>query len=140
MRVFLASPEELASCLAVRREVFIEEQAVAEVLEIDGLDPECIQVLITDKEKPVATARLRLTEDSWAKAERVAVLKSHRGQGLGHQLMQQLEQEAQKRKLAGVVLGAQVQVIPFYESRGYQAEGPEFMDAGIPHRTMRLRF
>ncbi len=140
MHVFLASLEELASCLAVRREVFIEEQAVPEKLEIDGLDPECIQVLITDKEKPVATARLRLTKDSWAKAERVAVLKSHRGQGLGHQLMQQLEQEAQKRKLAGVVLGAQVQVIPFYESRGYQAEGPEFMDAGIPHRTMRLRF
>ena len=39
-----------------------------------------------------------------------------------------------------VVLNAQVHAIGFYERHGFAAEGAEFMDAGIPHRTMRLTF
>jgi ElaA protein len=35
-----------------------------------------------------------------------------------------------------VVLGAQTHAIPFYESIGYRAFGPEYLDAGIPHRDM----
>ena len=35
-----------------------------------------------------------------------------------------------------MVLGAQTHAIPFYENIGYQAFGPEYLDAGIPHRDM----
>jgi len=28
-------------------------------------------------------------------------------------------------------------VVAFYERLGYRAEGPEFLEAGIPHRAMR---
>ena len=37
------------------------------------------------------------------------------------------------------VADAQVRAIGFYERLGFRAEGGEFLDAGIPHRRMRLR-
>jgi predicted GNAT family N-acyltransferase len=36
-----------------------------------------------------------------------------------------------------MVLGAQMQAMPFYESLGYQAYGIVFLDAGIEHRMMK---
>jgi predicted GNAT family N-acyltransferase len=36
-----------------------------------------------------------------------------------------------------VDLGAQTHAMGFYERLGYQAYGPVFDDAGIPHRSMR---
>ena len=87
---------------------------------------------------PVGTARLRPTREGEAKVERVAIRASARGRGLGDGLMAFVEGEARRRGFARMVLGAQVPVIPFYERRGWVAEGPEFLDAGIPHRRMHL--
>ena len=44
--------------------------------------------------------------------------------------------EAKRRGHERVILGAQLTAIPFYEKLGYAAYGPEFDDAGIPHRMM----
>jgi predicted GNAT family N-acyltransferase len=41
------------------------------------------------------------------------------------------------RGLTAVDLHAQTHALGFYERLGYQAYGPEFPDAGIPHRAMR---
>ncbi|MNL75333.1 hypothetical protein D3C87_2011180 [compost metagenome] len=35
-------------------------------------------------------------------------------------------------------LESQTHALAFYERLGFVAEGPEFDDAGIPHRLMRL--
>jgi len=35
-----------------------------------------------------------------------------------------------------VLLNAQVQALPFYLRHGFQAQGEEFVDAGIAHRRM----
>jgi predicted GNAT family N-acyltransferase len=37
-----------------------------------------------------------------------------------------------------VILDSQTHAVPFYERLGFTAHGPEFDDAGIPHRSMRL--
>ena len=129
-------PPELATCLAVRREVFIEGQRVPEALEIDGLDGEAFHVLACDDDAAIGTARMRVV-DGAAKIERVAVRAPYRGRGVGAKMMDALEAEAAQRGLTRLVLSAQVEVIPFYERRGYVAEGPEYLDADIPHRTMR---
>lgn len=122
--------------------MFIVEQEVPEDLEIDGLDENCLHVLAEREEagawRPVGTARLRVTEDGVAKAERVAVDRQVRGLGVGWQLMRRLEKEAWSQGHRSVVLGAQLSALPFYEKLGYQAYGGQFMDAGIPHRMMRL--
>ncbi len=139
IEVDLVGQDGLQACLRIRRIVFIEGQRVPEPDDLDGLDPQCHHFLALEDGAPIGCARLRITSEGQAKAERVAVLQAKRGLGVGHKIMDRLEQEAAALGHAEVVLGAQVQVIPFYERRGYVAEGPQFMDAGIPHRTMRLR-
>lgn len=135
IRVRLASPEELPRCIAVRRVVFIEEQDVAEEIEVDGRDPEATHFIAEDGEV-IGTARLRVVHGE-AKAERVAVLREHRGRGVGAALMRALEAEATRQGLPAVVLGAQEHAVPFYEGIGYQVFGAAFLDANIPHRWMR---
>ena len=137
-RIRLARPDELPACLAIRREVFVEGQNVPEDLEFDGLDGEAVHIIALYGAEPAATARLRSIPEGVAKAERVAVRAPFRGRGVGAQVMDALEAEARQRGLSTVVLSAQVPAIGFYEARGYEAYGSEFMDAGIPHRAMRL--
>ncbi|MFW5963848.1 MAG: GNAT family N-acetyltransferase [Natronomonas sp.] len=130
---------ELDDALAVRREVFIDEQGVPEHRELDGKDGEAIHFLATDEGTAVGAARMRAYDEATAKAERVAVVESHRGTGLGRALMDALEAEAADRGYDEVVLHAQVPVVEFYERLDYEVTSEEFEDAGIPHREMRKR-
>lgn len=138
MRARRAHPHELSRALAIRREVFVEGQGVPLELEIDGLDPEALHLILEDQGELVGTARMRIVGAA-AKAERVAVLARARGRGAGRLLMDALEAEARALALEEVVLHAQTDVLGFYERLGYAAEGPVFDDAGIPHRKMRKR-
>ena len=53
--------------------------------------------------------------------------------------MEFIEQYALSQEIEITKLNAQVQAIPFYESLGYAVISDEFLDAGIPHRTMKKR-
>jgi predicted GNAT family N-acyltransferase len=53
--------------------------------------------------------------------------------------MRALELEARARGHDRLVLNAQVAVLPFYERLGYVVDGPEFLEAAIPHRAMSKR-
>ena len=132
-----ARPHELERCLAIRREVFVEEQGVPIDEEMDAHDPACTHFLALSAGEVVGTARLRVTGDGRVKAERVAVRRRLRGAGVGRALMRALEDEARGRGQRELVLNAQLPVVAFYERLGYRAEGPEFLEAGIPHRAMR---
>ena len=132
-----AGPDELARCQAIRREVFVEEQGVPLDEEMDAHDAACRHFLALAAGEAVGTARLRETEAGRVKAERVAVRRSARRSGIGRALMRALEDAARARGHREIVLNAQVPVIAFYERLGYRVEGPEFLEAGIPHRAMR---
>jgi len=136
--VRLVELDELPTCLEIRLEVFVDGQNVPLEEEVDGRDEQCSHFLASEGGKPLATARLRITNAGEARAERVAVLGAARGTGLGLAVMRLLQETAAQRGHGEVVLHAQVAVIPFYERLGYVAEGPVFMDCDIPHRTMRL--
>ena len=132
-----ARPEELERCQAIRREVFVEEQGVPVDEEMDAHDALCTHLLALSGGEVIGTARLRVTADGHLKAERVAVRRSFRRAGVGRALMRALEDEARARGRRELVLNAQLPVVAFYERLGYRAEGPEFLEAGIPHRAMR---
>lgn len=130
-------------CLAIRRTVFIEEQRVPEAEELDNLDEACFHLLATqgDGEARVdlGTARFQLFKEAtppYAKAQRVAVVAQARRQGVGERLMAVLESTVLEKGGQRVSLSAQLSAIPFYDSLGYSAHGPVYMDAGIPHRDM----
>ena len=124
-----------AAIMCVRREVFVDEQSVPADLERDGRDDHCIHVLALHSSKPVGTGRIDC--EGGGKVGRVAVVREYRRRGVGTQLMAALEQAAREHGLRSIWFHAQESAIPFYEKLGYASEGEFFMEAGIPHRTMR---
>ncbi|MFF1418736.1 GNAT family N-acetyltransferase [Streptomyces sp. NPDC058280] len=140
-------PADIEACFAVRKEVFVVEQRVPEDLEYDGRDGDAVQVLaIRDDGLPLGTGRLlcgpgaadRTGGDlSVGSLGRLAVGRAARGRGVGAALVRAIEDAARERGLAAVDLHAQSHALGFYERLGYEAYGPEFLDADMPHRSMR---
>jgi predicted GNAT family N-acyltransferase len=121
---------------ALRTRVFVEEQSVPEDEEWDGLDPECTHAVAElPTGEAIGTGRLHPT----GKIGRMAVLAEWRGQWVGAAILRRLLNEAAQLGLETVYLHGQVPVLDFYARFGFVAEGPEFDEAGIPHRLMRLR-
>lgn len=119
----------------VREQVFIIEQQISADEEWDVLDEQSIHFVLFEQDQPIATARLLPDHH----IGRVAVLKSHRGQGLGAHLMQQVMQYAQAEQRPFLALSAQVYATAFYEQLGFQVKGEEYLDCGIPHIMMSMQ-
>lgn len=142
----VATQADLEACYAVRTEVFVVEQSVPESIEYDAYDAVAVHVLAVGPDgEPVGTGRLLYGPSALGKTGspevgslgRLAVRKSARGLGVGVALVRAIEAEAAALGLSAVDLGAQTHALGFYERLGYVAYGPEFQDAGIPHRAMR---
>lgn len=137
--VLVTDAQGLAACHSLRREVFMGEQGVSAIDEWDGLDGDCLHFLAADSNGPAATLRLRPL-GRVMKIQRVAVARRHRGTGLGQRVMQAALDHARSVGILSVELEAQTHALGFYERFGFLAEGPEFDDAGIPHKRMVLHF
>lgn len=74
-----------------------------------------------------------------AKVRQVAVDPAARRQGIGQALMGAVEHDLASRGFRRVVLHARENVVPWYESQGYQVEGEPFEEVTIPHRRMVKR-
>ncbi|WP_217143137.1 GNAT family N-acetyltransferase [Streptomyces sp. AC627_RSS907] len=148
-RVRLADgPADREACFAVRKDVFVREQQVPEDIEYDAYDADAVHVLaVREDGVALGTGRLLLGEAAAARngdgdpavgsLGRLAVTRDARGLGVGAALVRALEEAARARGLTGVDLHAQTHALGFYARLGYAAYGPEFPDAGIPHRAMR---
>ena len=135
----LAEPSELSACLEIRRLVFVEEQNVPLALERDGADTGCIHVVAAQAETLIATGRMRPLSSNQVKFERICVLRSYRGQGIGTQLLRFLEKTAVSRGFTSVRLAAQIEAIRLYTDLDYTPEGGIFMEAGIQHQQMKKK-
>lgn len=118
----------------IRRAVFIVEQRIPERLEWDDFDAVAIHCVAFDGELPVGTGRL-LPD---AHIGRMAVLTSHRGQGIGAAILKRLIAVGRARGDRHFELNAQRYVKAFYEREGFVAYGRPFVEAGIEHVTMKL--
>jgi len=126
-----------AAALAIRRAVFIDEQGVAEVDELDGSDAGCRHWILREDGAAVATLRTIVDGDT-LKIARVATVRMARGRGHGAALLRAALAWGTRAGLARATMGAQTDVLAFYERFGFVAHGPIFDDAGIPHRHMVL--
>lgn len=136
MTLKIGLTEDLETCFALRREVFIEEQAVPEAEEIDGRDAEALHLLAILDGEAVGCARV-LIEGAQGKIGRVCVRATHRSHKIGQALMEAaLELLRAMPEVREAKLGAQTHALGFYERLGFEAYGPEYLDAGIPHRDM----
>ena len=129
------SDRDREALCAVREEVFIREQNVPQELELDDDDPRSLHVLARVADgTPIGSGRL--TPEG--RIGRMAILKRHRASGVGSALLRLLVEQARSRGMAEVQLAAQVEAVPFYLKHGFEISGEDFMDAGIPHRPMRM--
>ncbi len=133
----VTNEEELQQAYQVRKIVFVDEQKVPVEEEIDHLEEESTHFLVmNENDEPIGAGRFRIV-DNYGKVERICVLPQARSTGVGRSLMEAIEQHALSQGLEITKLNAQVQAIPFYKSLGYGIISEEFLDAGIPHRTMK---
>ncbi len=118
----------------IRFAVFVNEQKVPPEMELDTWDPGSVHAVAFDADA-AAVGTGRLLPDGHI--GRMAVARSARGSGVGSALLQALMGEARRRGHRFTVLSAQTHAIGFYRRHGYEVDGSEYLDAGIPHVDMR---
>lgn len=128
---------DYAACVVIRYRVFVVAQNVPADLEIDDYEESSVHYLALDRESPVGTARYRIVGDDTGKIERMAVLPKRQGSGVGTALVQRVVADLKALgTIAAIKAGAQTHAISFYEQFGFEAVGPEYLDAGIRHRDV----
>ncbi|QMU58732.1 MAG: GNAT family N-acetyltransferase [Boseongicola sp.] len=131
--------DDMTACLGIRHEVFVVEQCIAKEDEVDGMDPAATHLLAEQDGLAVGTARM-LIDGPTGKIGRVAVLKSHRGQGIGKALIEAAVAYLETiPTLKHAKLGAQTSALNFYCDLGFKPVGDIFDDVGIPHQEMARR-
>jgi ElaA protein len=125
-------PATLYAILRLRVDAFVVEQACA-YPDLDGLDtePSRWHLWVPDE----AGVPVLGEPDGTARISRVVTHPSHRGRGLAAALVS----EALARCPATVVLNAQSHLAGWYTRFGFEVDGPEFLEDGIPHTPMRRR-
>ncbi|GHH98442.1 GNAT family N-acetyltransferase [Neobacillus kokaensis] len=129
------SQQELEDAYSVRRVVFVEEQHVPIEEEIDQYEEDSVHFVMYNNGLPIGAGRFRVI-DGFGKVERICVLKNARKHGAGKAIMDSIEAYAVDSSIHKLKLNAQTHAVPFYEKIGYKVISNEFMDAGIPHKTM----
>ncbi|PHJ67555.1 acetyltransferase [Nostoc linckia z18] len=130
-------PEEFPAIAAIRKSVFQEEQGVDPALEFDGKDEISEHLLAYLDDKAVGTTRIRYLDDQTVKIERLAVLSTARGQGIGKKIMENALSFIASKNIREVVIHSQEYIKSFYQKLGFVEEGEIFEEAGIAHIKMR---
>ncbi|WP_067660711.1 GNAT family N-acetyltransferase [Nocardia harenae] len=128
----------LYELLRLRVEIFVVEQKCA-YPELDGRDllPETRHLWLDDDGTVIATLRLLEEHEGGVKSFRIGRLctaVAARGQGYTTRLLQAALAEVGSH---AVRLNAQSHLVELYAKHGFVAEGPEFVEDGIPHTPMR---
>ena len=118
--------------VAIRTEVFIQEQKVPEALEMDGLDLDAVHVLAFDGDGIIGTGRI-LPDGHIG---RIAVKRRYRGRGTGRMITQKLLDIARDLDLPEVCLSSQCHAREFYQKMGFIEQGDRYEEAGIDHVKM----
>ncbi|MBR9980614.1 MAG: MSMEG_0568 family radical SAM protein [Desulfatitalea sp.] len=132
------TPYEFRSARAIRRDVFVLEQAMFSDTDLDEHDVDSIHIVATAGQTVVGTVRVFPANDSghWI-GGRLAVRKAYRmssvGAGLVREAMQQVKRQGCKLFTAHI----QEQNIPFFKKIGWETVGAITHHMGKPHQLMR---
>jgi len=130
-------PDNSETLRKLRVTVFVIEQGVSPKIEWDGRDQHCQHVIAYSlADEPIATGRILPS----GHIGRIAVLPKWRGKGVGKAILDALVTIALADNTEKVYLNSQTHAMEFYRRFDFIAEGPIFMEAGIPHQRMVLVF
>jgi ElaA protein len=134
--------EELYDLLKLRTDIFVVEQNCP-YPELDNKDQIAIHVLGMKAAQIAAYTRIFGVNDYFANHAaigRIATNDKFRGQNLGRDIVKASIDYCWKLygKESLIKISAQTYLTTFYESFGFQIEGDEFLEDGIPHIHMVL--
>jgi ElaA protein len=119
----------------LRQDVFVvEQQCPYADLDARDVEPETRHVLLMVDDALLGYARVLDDRDVW-RIGRVLLAPDARGRGWAGPLMETALSVSTGRD---VVLDAQSPLAGWYATHGFEVDGPEFVEDGIPHLPMRL--
>lgn len=129
--------ELLAASLALRHQVFCQEQGVPISVEQDGKEAQSGHIILLEQDKIVGSLRFRpITEG--IRFERIVIAPAFRGQGYGRFLIETaLEQVGEQER---VVIHSQLEAVTFYERVGFTTVGESFFEGSRQHIAMIRSF
>lgn len=124
------------ACWRLRQDAFVVEQRCP-YPDLDGRDtePGTRHVVLREDDAVIGYARVLDDGTEW-RVGRVVLVPPARGRGLAEVVMRTALQVCPDRD---VVLDAQTPLAGWYQGLGFEADGEEFLDDGIPHVPMRRR-
>lgn len=134
-------PGLLYDLLALREAIFVVEQACI-YHELDGLDKHAEHLVVSSDADVIACLRVLPPGSKGRRARigRVAVSPHWRQKGLARWMVTTaIERIRWDDRSNGIRLDAQTYLQGFYESLGFEACGPEFLEDGIPHVPMQMK-
>jgi putative N-acetyltransferase (TIGR04045 family) len=136
------SARELAEALAIRHQVFVDEQAVFAESDLDLRDGEESTITVLGYSDGIAAGTVRLfplddAQSRW-QGDRLAVLSAYRTHGIGAPLVNYAVAAAGAH--GGRVMVAHIQPanVVFFRRLGWARAGEPELYAGFPHQPMRI--
>ncbi|WP_272151006.1 GNAT family N-acetyltransferase [Tenacibaculum aiptasiae] len=129
---------ELYAILQLRSEVFVVEQNCV-YQDIDGKDQKALHVIGIKEGTIIAYARLFNSGEYFDTPSfgRVIIKETERKYGYGHDLIKASVQAiVDNYNETKITISAQSYLQKFYESHGFEKEGVEYLEDGIPHIKM----
>jgi predicted GNAT family N-acyltransferase len=131
----VSGDDEMQDLLALRHQVFCQEQGVPEHEETDGRDHDAVHLVAVADRQVLGTCRLLLV-GSTAQFSRLAVSQAARRRGIASALLEAAEEETLAAGGRRLVLHAQTYARELYDRAGYRTRGRVFIEAGIEHIAM----
>ncbi|MBQ8184132.1 MAG: GNAT family N-acetyltransferase [Clostridia bacterium] len=121
----------------IRETVFLQEQGFEK--EYDDNDNIAKHIVIYDNGEAIATCRVYWdNEVNCHHVGRIAVLKNHRGKGLGIKVVTEAEKVVKENGGKEVFISGQVRVAEFYINKlGYTRYGESYMEENVPHVALK---
>ncbi len=136
IRLIPINAEEYRSVFDLRERVL--RQPLGQSLHNDDLSGEVHELTLAALEdgQVQGCVMLRPLPDGELKLRQMAVAPELQGRGVGAQLVTAAEELGRERGFCKMTLHARDTAIGFYERLGYDIEGQQFEEVGIPHHKM----
>ncbi len=121
----------------IRETVFLDEQGFEK--EYDENDNIAKHIVIYEGNTAIATCRVYWDEEvNCYHIGRIAVLKPHRGKGLGIKVVTEAEKLVKEMGGKEIFISGQLQVAEFYKNKlGYTQYGDVYLEENHPHVALK---
>ena len=128
----VASADELAQCLDIRRKVFVQEQHLFEHSDRDEYDDQAIHIVAFYQSRIIGTVRVYQDAGGIWWGGRLAVLKKYRGRA-GRDLVNAAVAEVKLQGAEHFYANILSENLNFFKNLGWRSVGVEFLLHERPH-------